>query len=50
MPQPETLAGAGRDGHHVFHGSGEFDAQDVLVRIEAKRWARKFFLQKLSNL
>jgi hypothetical protein len=39
------LAGPGGNGYHVFHRSGKFHADHVVVGVQAKRRPGKLFLQ-----
>ena len=36
-PEPEPFGDAGRDGHDVLERAAELDADDVVVRVDAKR-------------
>ena len=42
----QPLASARGNRHDVFHGAGQFDAEYVVIGVQAKCRSGKFFLQK----
>ena len=43
--EAQPLAGARRDGDHIFHRAGEFDAEHVVVGVQAKIRRGEFLLK-----
>jgi hypothetical protein len=44
VTEAEAVTDSGGDGHDVFEGAAEFDAQDIVAGVDAEGWAMEKFL------